>query len=208
MNITDSIEEQSIIENLLDEIKPRPVHSNKHYLLTTPFRYPPLKYGSRYGTTDMKSHFYAAKDPMTCLVECAYYRFMFLDHIQVTYDKPLNTNHLLFSCSVATKKALDLTSAQFKSIENKITLPDDHSYTQKIGQWACQNNGFDAIIFPSARHLEGVNYAITSIKNIKSRQPKVIERISCVTTQDQVVFKFQSELISISTDVKQQKVSI
>ena len=52
--LVDSGEEQALLEELVDRVKP-PLPSDPelrrlHYLLSTPFRHPPLRYGSRFGT--------------------------------------------------------------------------------------------------------------------------------------------------------------
>ena len=196
LSITNSLAEQSRLEELLEEIKPMSHVSKKHYLLTTPFRYPPLKYGSRYGTANMKSFFYGSKEPITCLYECAYYRFLFLNDIETQFEEPIQTNHLLFSCSVSTEQSLELTHDRFQCIRKMITHPSDYSFTQKIGSWAVENN-FEVIKFPSARYKTGINYAIASINNIKSRVPKNVERLPCTSTPDRVVFKYNSNWVSI-----------
>jgi len=195
-SITTTLAEQSRLEELLDEIKPISAPSKKHYLLTTPFRYPPLKYGSRYGTINMKSYFYASKEPITCLYECAYYRFLFLNDIEIPFGEPIQTNHLLFSCSISAKKTLELTHKRFQPIKKRITRSQDYSMTQKIGNWAVENN-FEVIKFPSARHETGINYAVTSINNIKSNQPKIIERLPCTSTTERIVFNYNSNWLSI-----------
>jgi len=69
--IVDSAEEQSRLKKLLDESKP-PYHDvvdHLHYLLKTPFRYPPLDYGSRFGKTFEKNLFYGAADTKTALAK-------------------------------------------------------------------------------------------------------------------------------------------
>jgi hypothetical protein len=56
-------EEHDILETLLDKkSKPRVKENlkNLHYLLSTPFRYPPLKYGSRFGAQHETSIFYGS----------------------------------------------------------------------------------------------------------------------------------------------------
>ncbi|MCY0725978.1 RES family NAD+ phosphorylase, partial [Klebsiella pneumoniae] len=47
-----------------------------HYLLKTPFRYPPLRWGSRFGSVHEPSLFYAAQRLQTAMAEAAYYRFV------------------------------------------------------------------------------------------------------------------------------------
>jgi hypothetical protein len=65
LGIVDSMEEQALLEQLLDQVKPpyREGTQGMHYLLKTAFRYPPLKYGSRFGTRLMPSFFYACEAP-------------------------------------------------------------------------------------------------------------------------------------------------
>jgi hypothetical protein len=48
--LVDTLEEQALLEELIDSAKPRDTTNGRlHYLLSTPFRYPPLPYGSRFG---------------------------------------------------------------------------------------------------------------------------------------------------------------
>jgi hypothetical protein len=77
-------QEQDLLEQLLDETKPPYKEGTQqlHYLISTPFRYPPLKYGSRFGDRTMPSFFYASETPQTVLGECAYYRFAFMAVIE------------------------------------------------------------------------------------------------------------------------------
>ena len=49
--LVDSAEEQALLEEMIDRVKPPDLtHGRLHYLLFTPFRYPPLPHGSRFGT--------------------------------------------------------------------------------------------------------------------------------------------------------------
>ncbi|WP_158661005.1 hypothetical protein [Thiomicrorhabdus sp. Milos-T2] len=57
MKIVDSFEEQSLLEALIDNTKPK--SGERHYLIQTPFRYPPLNHGSRFATRFEPSLFYA-----------------------------------------------------------------------------------------------------------------------------------------------------
>ncbi len=49
--LVDTLQEQRILEELLDRVKPPiPYDCQQYdYLVYTPFRYPPLKHGSRFG---------------------------------------------------------------------------------------------------------------------------------------------------------------
>ncbi|VAW46559.1 hypothetical protein MNBD_GAMMA02-1682 [hydrothermal vent metagenome] len=208
LKITDSLTDQMRLEALIDNIKPKTNHTNKHYLLTTPFRYPPLKHGSRMGDQAMGSFFYGSLKPETCLVECAYYRFLFLSDLSVPFDEPLNNNFLLFSASVASLKALDLTSSHYEPISEQLVNRKDYSFTQKIGRWAVVERDFNLIKFNSARHQGGINFAIATLKCIKSRKPKIHSRLACVSTDQKVIFEYQGQLINIPKTVMQEAVGL
>ena len=47
--LVDSLAEQELLEKLLEGAKPPAPGARVHYLLSTPFRYPPLPHGSRFG---------------------------------------------------------------------------------------------------------------------------------------------------------------
>ncbi len=208
VKITGSLEDQMRLEELIDTVKPKVANQAQHYLITTPFRYPPLKYGSRYGTQSMRSFFYASLKPETCLVECAYYRFVFLNDLTVPFDEPLNNNFLLFSVSISSLKGLDLTATHYEDINERLVDSNDYTLTQKIGQWAFIEQDFNLLKFPSARHQNGINYAIAKVQCIKSRKPKIHSRMACVSNQEQVIFQYQDQLIKIPKTVMQQAISL
>ena len=48
--LVDSADEQILLEELIERVKPADRTGGRwHYLLATPFRYPPLRHGSRFG---------------------------------------------------------------------------------------------------------------------------------------------------------------
>ena len=51
LQLVDTLEEQALLEELIETSKPHlpPSSETLHYLLKTPFRYPPLRWGSRFG---------------------------------------------------------------------------------------------------------------------------------------------------------------
>ena len=47
--LVDSVDEQILLEDLIERVKPADQTRGRwHYLLATPFRYPPLRHGSRF----------------------------------------------------------------------------------------------------------------------------------------------------------------
>ena len=77
--LVDTLAEQALLEELLERSKPpRPPGTERlHYLLATPFRYPPLRHGSRFGAREDPSLFYGSRQLPGALAEGAYYRFVF-----------------------------------------------------------------------------------------------------------------------------------
>lgn len=77
--MVDDLAKQVLLEDLLDATKPgpRPGTEGLHYLFATPFRYPPLRHGSRFGTRFEPSIFHGARGLETVLAEAANYRFVF-----------------------------------------------------------------------------------------------------------------------------------
>jgi len=78
--LVDSLAEQSLLEEVLDEFKPSPPPAldNLHYLLATPFRYPPWQRGSRFRSPADPGVFYGADEPRTACAELGYWRWRFL----------------------------------------------------------------------------------------------------------------------------------
>jgi hypothetical protein len=81
--LVDSDDEQQVLEGLIDTAKPPWPTGRRfvglHYLLATPFRHPPLRYGSRFGTRRERGIFYCAEEQATVLAEKAYYVLLFLE---------------------------------------------------------------------------------------------------------------------------------
>lgn len=196
--VVDDVEEQAMLESMLDEVKPayRVGTQGMHYLLKTAFRYPPLKWGSRFGTTLMPSYFYAGEDRATVLCECAYYRFLFLQDMFEPYSEAIRSEYTVFSVSVASDNCLDLASEFFQPIRSKISAPDSYDCSQSIGVWSYERNDIEAIRFSSARHKEGSNVAVAEPKAIRSRAPTTQERWLCLTKPNIVSFSSRASEVS------------
>ena len=78
--LVDTLDEQALLEELIDGAKPPDATNGRlHYLIATPFRYPPLKHGSRFGTAHERGIWYGAESVATAMAEVAYYRLVFLE---------------------------------------------------------------------------------------------------------------------------------
>ena len=190
--ITSNSEEQSVLEELLEQSKPvQPSElENRHYLIKTPFRYPPLNYGSRFGTIFSPSLFYGSTDKKTVLTEVAYYRFRFLADVengQALTKHNLQSNHSVFYINAHSENAIQLTKAPFKEFKQQISAVDSFETSQALAK-AMRHDGVELFNFYSARNPKGINGAAFSHDVIKSNKPKEIENWQCLTQSNRVVF--------------------
>ena len=150
--LVDDLEEQELLEGLLDRHKPAPPspeHAHLHYLLYTPFRYPPLRHGSRFGTRAEPSLWYGAVDVDTALAERAYYRLLFLAGTTADLE-PLLSDETAFSVPIETPRFVDLAAAPFTRAARAISAPDDYRASQALGR-AMRAANVLVFAYPSAR---------------------------------------------------------
>jgi hypothetical protein len=130
MRLTDSLEEQALLEVVLEESKPAlpaPVR-RLHYLLATPYRYRPHA-GSRFRAALEPGVWYGAEALRTALAEKSYWRLRFLLDSPATPDlKPVP--HTAFQAAVRSRAALDLTRAPFVRERAVWTHRSDYEDTQ------------------------------------------------------------------------------
>jgi hypothetical protein len=130
MRLTDSLEEQALLEAVLEESKPAlPAAVRRlHYLLATPYRYRP-HLGSRFRAALEPGVWYGAEALRTALAEKSYWRLRFLLDSPGTPDlKPVP--HTAFQAAVRSRAALDLTRAPFVRERAVWTHRSDYHETQ------------------------------------------------------------------------------
>ncbi len=189
--LVDSVEEQHLLETLLEESKPALPEDTEgyHYLITTPFRYPPLKYGSRFGTRHRRGIFYASLAIPTALAECAYYRLLFWYGMAEPPPKGrLDTKQTTFSIEIQTTHGIRLDKAPFDRFRKTIAHPADYQATQQLGEMMREHN-VAAFSYPSARDPHGgINLAVLQPAAIRSREPDGIKQWFCTTRATEVSF--------------------
>src|SRR5258705_13144073 len=132
--LVDSDEEQRLLEELLDARAKLPVPAGferLHYLLYTPFRHPPLRHGSRFGTHRERGILYASRDLATAFAEVAYYRLLFLEGTRAELA-PLLVELTAFSFRVAATRGVDLTRPPFRAFEDRISSPVSYPDPQRL----------------------------------------------------------------------------
>lgn len=159
--LVDDLEEQRLLEELLEDSKPRTLPPGAHYLISTPFRYPPLRYGSRFGTTDQRGVFYGSERLETALAETAFYALLFLEHA-VDLDT-LTVDKTAFTFGYATDRGLDTLATTFDAFREGLEAPGDYTLCQRIGR-AFRAAGGEVLRFRSVRcPAAGTNLAVFTL---------------------------------------------
>lgn len=201
--LVDNLEEQALLEQLLDEAKPpyKIGTEQRHYLISTPFRYPPLKYGSRFGNRHMPSYFYGSEHLDTVLAECAFYRLKFMHDMTTPYDDAVNSEHMTFSVSIATQNLADLCQIDDEHIQQQLCHPTHYQFSQAVGRYLTEQLGAQGLRYYSARRATGINLAIAEPDVIKSAEPETCCNWMCQTTMHSVSFNFyKNQPVTFSID--------
>ena len=189
--LVDDLAEQALLETLLEQAKPPAPRDTRglHYLLTTPFRYPPLRHGSRFGSRNEPSLFYGAVQLRTALAETAYYRFLFWHGMATPPPSgKLVTAHTVFGAAYRSERGLRLQDPPFDAFRERIANPASYTDTQLLGQ-NLRAAGVEAIQFPSARDPEaGLNVALFTPKALRRKQPTFQQQWLCDTDGERVMF--------------------
>ena len=191
--ICNNLAEQSRLEELLEEKSKPPLPdgvAHLNYLLATPWRYPPLLYGSRFGRVFEPSLFYGALSVDTCLAESAYYRLVLLLDMSALPDTPLRSRHTLFEVKYKTAIGLKLQGPAFQPFSETLTHPSQYGPTQSLGS-AMREFGIEAFEYASARDPNrGNNVALFTPKALSSRKVSNKTEWQCETTEVGVMFSF------------------
>lgn len=196
LSYVDTLEEQALLEQLLEQAKPRyPASaSGYHYLLQTPFRYPPLRWGSRFGQTHEPGILYGGCSITTTLAESAYYRLIFWHSMPPHPSKhSIDTAHTLFSVGYRSMQGIALHKPPFADHHAILTHPCDYTRTQHLGT-AMRGAGVDLFEYVSARDV-GANLCVGLFTPtaLSRKTPASTHQWLCETRSDQVTFKALSQ---------------
>jgi len=189
--LVDSDEEQQKLEELIESAKPERRSEPKaksqplHYLLFTPFRYPPLRYGSRFGKRTEPSLWYGAESPRTAFAELAYYRLLFLEGTEADLS-PLTVEVSLFQATLESERAIDLTDEPFADHSDVIGSPIEYGEAQKLGA-AMRRSDVVFFRYRSARDIEGgTNVGVFTPEAFSRPRPSTPQSWFCVATREGV----------------------
>lgn len=184
--LVDSDDEQQLLEQLIDSAKP-PERAPRglHYLLFTPFRYPPHRHGSRFGRRDERGIWYGSETQRTAFSEVAFYRFLFLEGSKADLGL-LQTELTTFRASIRTDRGIDLTAHPFAAHVAVLTSRTSYHETQLLGS-SMREGGVETFRFVSARDVDGgLNVGVLSPAAFGRRAPKSLETWHCAATRNAV----------------------
>lgn len=172
--LTDSSEEQRVLELLIEETKPPlpPECRHLHFLLSTPFRYgAPYPRGSRFRKPGYSlGVFYASDHAHTAIAELCFYRLLFFSESPDTKWPSSAGEYTAFAVEYAGQ-AIDLTKPPFVSRSHFWTHPTRYDECQTLAELA-RKSQIDLIRYISVRDLEHrFNVAVLSCRAFANDQP-------------------------------------
>ncbi len=191
--LVDSPEEHQLLEDAIEAIKPPSIEgADLHFLLSTPFRYPPLKHGSRFGATQHKGIWYGSLAERTAFAERAYYLFRFFNDSEAEIS--IESEFTLFWTRLRSRKAADLTREPFLKFKDEISDRASYETSQQLGD-EMRAAGVEFVKFISARDREqGINVAVFSSKSFASTSVRDSDctNWSCFANGTRVEFRRKS----------------
>ncbi len=184
--LVDTTAEQDLLETLLEAVKPPVgVGARLHYLLFTPFRYPPLRHGSRFGTRHDRGIWYGSLQQRTAFAEVAYYRLLFLEGTRAALGQ-VTSALTAFTVRMRTVCGIDLDTPPFDDHRPEIASPVSYAASQALGQ-AMREAGVELFRFPSARDANGgTNVGAFTPAVFHAAAPRQLQRWHCTATRDGV----------------------
>ena len=181
-----SAADQLLLERLIETVKPPdPTRGRLHYLLATPFRYPPLRHGSRFAGRSERGIWYGAEDQRTAFAETAYYRLLFLEGTSAELA-PLETQLTVFAAQVRARRAVDLTRPPFDAFRAALASKESYIETQALGA-DMRAAGVEAFRFVSARDVGGgSNIGVIDSGAFGRARPRNLETWHCTATPARV----------------------
>ena len=195
MRLVDSVEEQRILEDLIDEVKPVVPSSCRHlhYLLATPFRYAPYPSGSRFRRAGQPDGvYYAGESVESAIAELAFHRLLFFVESPGTKLPARPTEHTAFSVPCVTDRMIDLTLSPFSRDHPKWSDLLDYTACQELADTA-RSAKVQVIRYRSVRDPEGgCNLAVLAPEALGATEPLRFEtwRLFIRSTGMQVAREF------------------
>lgn len=148
--LVDTQDEQALLEDIIDAAKPplATPPAGLHWLLFTPFRYPPLPRGSRFRAAGEPGVWYGADERATACAELGYWRWRFLLASDALESLPAQPQ-TLFQSQVRGR-SIDLRRGRFAERAAQWTAHSDYSHCHAL-----------------TRHARGVGIAIIRYRSVR-----------------------------------------
>jgi hypothetical protein len=196
-----SPDDQDLLERVLEEAKPPLARNteNLHYLLATPFRYPPHRHGSRFRAMQDPGVLYTALSRRTACAESGYWRWRFTRASEGLQGLPPLPQTMFQVGTRGPAIRLDVPPLVARSAE--WTHPDDYSATQALAR-AARAVGAERIFYTSVRDREGGTcVAVLDPAALKPRKPIVQETWYLTVARSAVIWQRERERFVFSFDV-------
>ena len=194
LRLTDSNpEKQDLLERILEESKPPlpPEAVGLHYLLATPFRYPPSVYGSRFRGTLDPGVLYSALQRRTACAEMGYWRWRFLNDSDGLTEIAASPQTLFQSGAAGS--AVDLQQPPLDQHSALWTDPASYTATQAFGRVAREAN-LALILYRSVRDPEpGTCIAVLSPAALRPKRPVAQETWHLTVTTHGAIWQRESQ---------------
>lgn len=190
MKLVDDPDDHDLLEQLLDDSKPAipTALSGFHYLLATPFRYPPRRGGTRFRAQADPGVFYGAGSLRTSCAELGYWRWRFLMAApEVNAIDPVS--HTAFATKVKAS-AIDLRHGNMAEYRSLWMHPQDYAHTQQLSR-VVRQSGVQSILYTSVRDPNnGWCLALLDPRGFAAKAPKTATQTWNLTvTRDSVYWR-------------------
>lgn len=200
MPLVESLDEQRTLEKLLDESEPAlPAGTTGlHWLLFTPFRYPPPPGGSRFRGDNDPGVFYSADSIETACAELGYWRWRhLLESPEMDHIPP--RGQTVFQVSVRAL-GIDLRDKPFARSKAKWTHPSDYSACQKVAREA-RTAGLGLLRYRSVRDpRQGGCVAVLDPAAFSFHEPIASQTWHLSIFRERVVWRSDNPLKDISLE--------
>lgn len=202
MKLADSLEEQYLLEQFLEETKP-PLQDGcdrLDYLLFSPFRYSRNNpYASRFRRPmSPQGVFYASASPETAVAEMVFYRLLFFAESPETPLPGNPAEYTAFAVQICARSSIDLTRAPMNVYSSIWTDPQDYSQCHMLADSARAEN-VQVIGYHSIRDRQHrLNYAILTPEAFSQPTPVAVQSWRIDLRPDGVLAKCEAPNTGIS----------
>lgn len=196
MRLADSLEEQALLEQLLEDGKPPlpPEAAGTHWLLFTPFRYT-SPWPSRFRRPHEPGAWYGADRPVTVAAELAHWRWKFFMDSDGLRGEALVTEHTFFQARFAGRE-LDLTQPPWSGERAAWRHPDDYTHCHAVAAQArALEPPVQAIRYESARREGGLCEAVFDPRCLALPRQHRQQTWICKITARRVLFSHDGEAL-------------